>query len=85
MSETVNMYAEPNDDGTVTVFTARDNVDSEELTERVTDQAELGEYLDRHYTSGDLASGFVGTVTYTQESRIEDIRVSSRVHENPLA
>lgn len=86
MSETVNMYADPNRDSNTRVFTLEGpSVDEEALTSEVTDRVDLDAYLDRHYETGDTASGFIGTVSVGDSGNVETVRIATQVHENPIA
>lgn len=87
MSEKVNLHVDPNRDDDKVVYVAGGCSDerSERLTSEVRKLADLDEYVERNFEREDSGTHFVGTVTLDSQGRIQDVRVASRVVENPLA
>lgn len=87
MSEKVNLHVDPSRENDKVVYAANGSSDeeSELLTERVREMADLDSYIERNFERDDPNSHFVGTVTFDGNGNVNDVRVASRVVENPLA
>ena len=82
----VNLYFNPNRKAGEQAYVSQEGVevDNEELTERVKEQApDVEEYMEKVFDPSDLESEFVGTVSVSPQGVVEQVRVATQVVENP--